>query len=143
MSRASRFLAVGIGAITLGFAGSGCMQVIAQEPAQQKVSRGQGPPPHAPAHGYRARTPQGAEVVFDRELGVYVVVDPPGAYFWGDFYYRHGSGGRWERCDRLDGAWVGIVETSLPPGLRGWNGAPRSGLPGRLRGKGPASRGSY
>ena len=56
MSRASRHLAIGIGAITLGFAGSGCTQVIVQEPAPQQVSRGHGPPPHAPAHGYRAKT---------------------------------------------------------------------------------------
>jgi len=143
MSGASRFLAVGIGAITLGVAGFGCTQVIVQEPAPQEVSRGQGPPPHAPAHGYRARTQRGVEVVFDRELGVFVVVSLPGTYFWADFYYREDSGGRWERCDRLDGAWVGIVETSLPSGLRGWNGGPRSGLPGKARGQGPASRGSY
>lgn len=143
MSSAGRNLAIAIGAVALGFAGSGCTQVIVQEPAPQQVSRGHGPPPHAPAHGYRARTPQGAEVVFDRGLGVFVVVDLPGAYYWRDWYYRQESGGRWERCDRLDGAWVGIVEASLPPGLRGWHGAPRSGLPGKSRGQGPASRGSY
>ena len=117
--------------------------MIVQEPAPQQVSRGHGPPPHAPAHGYRAKTRQGVEVVFDRELGVFIVVGLRGTYFWADFYYRQESGGRWERCDRLDGAWVGIVETSLPPGLRGWHGAPRSGLPAKARGHGPASRGDY
>lgn len=143
MSRAFRHLAICIWAITLGFAGSGCTQVIVQEPAPQKVSRGHGPPPHAPAHGYRAKTRQGVELVFDSGLGVYVVVDLPGAYFWGDFYYRQESGRRWERCDRLDGAWVGIVETSLPPGLRGKKSGSRSGPPGKSRGHGPASRGGY
>jgi len=143
MSRASRHLAVGIGAIALAFSGSGCTQLVVQEPAPHEVSRGHGPPPHAPAHGYRTKTQQGTELVFDRGLGVFVVVGLPGAYFWGDSYYRQGGGGRWERCDRLDGAWAPIVETSLPPGLRGWNGAPRSGLPGKARGQGPASRGSY
>ncbi|HEY8156536.1 MAG TPA: hypothetical protein VII72_20580 [Myxococcota bacterium] len=143
MSRAGRQLAIVIGAIALGLSGSACTQVVVQETAPQQVSRGQGPPPHAPAHGYRAKTPQGAEVVFDKGLGVYVVVGQPGAYFWGEFYYRQEGGGRWERCDRLDGDWVGIVEASLPPGLRGWHGAPRSSLPGKARGQGPASRGGY
>jgi hypothetical protein len=143
MSRASRQFAIGIGVIAIGFAGSGCTQVIVQEPAPQQVSRGHGPPSHAPAHGYRARTQQGVELVFDGDLGVFVVVGVPGSFFWADFYYRQGGGGRWERSARLDGSWIGIVEASLPPGLRGWHGAPRSGLPGRSRGQGPASRGGY
>jgi hypothetical protein len=143
MSMAGRLLALGIGAIALGVGSGGCTQVIVQEPPSLQVSRGDGPPPQAPAHGYRARTAQGVEVVFDRELGVFLVVGQRGTYFSGDFYYRQEAGGRWERSGRLDGAWVGIVETALPTGLRGWNGAPRSGLPPKARGVGPASRGSY
>jgi len=143
MSRASRHLAIAIGSIALGLAGSGCTHVSVQESAPQQVSRGHGPSPHAPAHGYRAKTQQGTEVVFDRGLGVFVVVDPPDTYFWGDSYYRQDSGGRWERSDRLDSAWVGIVETSLPPGLRGWMGAPRSGLSGKSRSRAPASPAGY
>ena len=143
MSRASRHLAIGIGAITLGFTGSGCTQVIVQEPAPQTVSRGHGPPPHAPAHGYRAKSRQGADLVFDSGLGVYVVVNLPGVYFWGDFYFREGRDGHWERCDRPDGAWVGIVDASLPPGLRGKKSGGWSGPPGKSKGHGPASRGSY
>jgi hypothetical protein len=134
-------LATGIGVIALSLAGSGCTRVIVQESVPQKVSRGDGPPSHAPAHGYRARSAQGVEMVFDSGLGVFVVLGTPGAYFWRDFYYRQDRGGRWERCDRLDGAWMGIVETSLPPGLRGWNGAPRTGLPRKARDQAPASRG--
>jgi hypothetical protein len=143
MSTAGRLLALGIGSLALGVGSGGCTQVIVQEPPPQEASRGHGPPPHAPAHGYRAKTAQGVEVVFDRELGVFVVVGVRGTYFWGDFYYRQETGGRWERSGRLDGAWVGIVEAALPPGLRGWNGAPRSGLPPKTRGQGPASRGDY
>ena len=82
-------------------------------------------------------------MAFDKGLGVFVVVGLPGAYFWRDSYYRLQSGGRWERSERLDGTWVGIVETALPPGLRGWHGTPRSGLPGKAHGHGPASRGDY
>jgi hypothetical protein len=140
MSRAGRHFAIGIGAIALGFAGSGCTQVIVQEPAPQQVSRGHGPPPHAPAHGYRAKNQQGAELVFDSGLGVYVVVDLPGVYFWSNVYYRERGKGSWERCDRLDGAWVYIAESSLPPGLRE---KAHSGPPGKAKGHGPASRGGY
>jgi hypothetical protein len=143
MSKAGRRIAIGIAALALGCAGASCTQVIVEEPAPRQVSRGDGPPPHAPAHGYRAKTRQGVEVVFDKGLGVFVVVGLSRTYFWGDLYYRQGSGERWERCDRLDGAWVGIVETSLPPGLRGWHGAPRSRLPAKARGHAPASPGGY
>lgn len=143
MSRAGRHFAIGIGAITLGFAGSGCTQVIVQEPEPQQVSRGHGPPPHAPAHGYRAKSRQGADLVFDSGLGVYVVVNLPSVYFWGDFYYREGRDRHWERCDRLDGAWVGVVEASVPPGLRGKKSGKHSGPPGKSKGHGPASRGGY
>jgi hypothetical protein len=140
MSKAGALLALGISAIALGVGSGGCTQVIVQEPPPPQASHGQGPPPHAPAHGYRAKTAQGVELVFDRELGVFLVVGLSGTYFSGDFYYRQETGGRWERSGRLDGDWVGIVETALPPGLRGWNGAPRSGLPPKTRGVGPASR---
>jgi hypothetical protein len=144
MSMAGRLLALGIGTIALGVGSVGCTQVIVQEPPPPpQASRGHGPPPHAPAHGYRAKTAQGVEVVYDRELGVFVVVGVRGTYFWGDFYYRQEAAGRWERSGRLDGAWVGIVEAALPPGLRGWKDTPRSGLPSRLRGHGPASPDGY
>lgn len=49
-----------------------------------------GPSPHAPAHGYRAETPDGVELVFRSDLYVYVLV----------------------------GAWKTISKSKLPSGLR-------------------------
>jgi hypothetical protein len=132
-------LGVAVAAISLVVAGTSCTRVIVQQPAPVEVSRGHGPPPHAPAHGYRAKNRQGAELVFDSGIGVYVVVGLPGVYFWSDLYYREARGGSWERCDRLDGAWIAVGDTSLPPGLRDKK-ASKSGPPGKARGHGPASR---
>ena len=41
--------------------------------ADDKSHRGYGPPPHAPAYGYRHHH-QGARLAFDSKLGVYVVL---------------------------------------------------------------------
>ncbi len=56
---------------------------------------GHGPPPWAPAHGYR-RNHQRAyqhrdatvDLAFDSGLGVYVVVGLPNYYYWDGFYLR-------------------------------------------------------
>lgn len=80
-------------------------------------SRGHGPPPHAPAHGYRRKTRHGVEIVYDSGLGVYVVVELPGHYYHDDKYYRK-HGGRWEISIDIDGPWTVIAEAKLPVGLR-------------------------
>ena len=130
---------IAVAVMAMAVAGSGCTQVIVAEPEPVVVSRGHGPPPHAPAHGYRAKNQQGAQLMFDSRLGVYVVLDLPGVYFWSDVYYRQAKVG-WERCDRLDGAWIAVAEPSLPPGLRGKKASSKSEPPGKARGHGPASR---
>jgi hypothetical protein len=135
MSGGARVFRIAVAAIGLTVAGSGCTQVIVQEPAPAAVWRGHGPPPHAPAHGYRAKNQQDVQLMFDSRLGVYIVLDLPGVYFWSDVYYRQAKEG-WERCDRLDGGWIAVADTSLPPGLRDKKAASR----GKARGDGPASR---
>lgn len=84
------------------------------------MSRGHGPPPHAPAHGYRAKTAQDVDVVFDTKLGVYVVVDVPGSYWVDDRYYRKGTSG-WAVSASLQGPWAVCPLGDLPKGLQ--NGA--------------------
>jgi len=76
-----------------------------------------GPPPHAPAHGYRKKMPN-HELSFDTGVGVYVVLDSPGFYFWDDFYWRLRDG-IWVRASVFDGPWLVVEEThrQLPPGL--------------------------
>ena len=83
-----------------------------------KHSRGHGPPPHAPAHGYRAKTPQGVNIVFDTQLGVYVVVDLPDRYWIDDRFFRKGSSG-WTVSASLDGPWKACATADLPKGLQG------------------------
>jgi len=98
----------------------------------------QGPPPHAPAHGYRHKYQEhGVELVYDSGLGVYVVVDFPNHFYFKGHYYRHRDS-KWEIGVRVDGPWKVVAEKSLPPGLRGkkkGKGKPEE-HPGRGRGPG-------
>ena len=75
-----------------------------------------GPPPHAPAHGYR-RKYQGVELVYDSVRGVYVVIDFPDHYYFKGHYYHLGEA-QWEVGVSLDGPWKVISYDELPKGLR-------------------------
>lgn len=75
-----------------------------------------GPPPHAPAHGYR-RKHQGAELVYDSGRGIYVVIDFPNHYYFKGHYYRLGEA-QWEVGVNLEGPWGFISYGELPKGLR-------------------------
>jgi hypothetical protein len=88
--------------------------------------RGHGPPPHAPAYGYRKKQGErhehyqkhgDVELVFDSNRGVYVVVGLPNHFFWDGVYLRV-EDGRWFASARLDGDWEPCSNDSLPPGLR-------------------------
>jgi hypothetical protein len=98
----------------------GCVHVQhhRQLPSQATVRKSHaGPPPHAPAHGYRHKQ-HGVELVFDSGIGVYVVVGHPNHYHDGKRYYRL-SGQSWQVSARLHGAWVTIASEKVPAGLRG------------------------
>jgi hypothetical protein len=75
-----------------------------------------GPPPHAPAHGYRHKQ-HGVELVYDSGRGVYVVIDFPHHYYFKGHYYRLRET-QWEVGIHIDGPWEFISEDLLPPGLR-------------------------
>jgi len=81
------------------------------------VSKGYGPPAHAPAHGYRRKHVAGMELVFDSSIGVYVVVGLSDHYYHDGYFYRL-RGGLWEMSLKLDGHWKVASEKSLPAGLR-------------------------
>jgi hypothetical protein len=86
---------------------------------RQTVVRKSGPPPHAPAHGYRHkhRSSHGdVQLVFDSGMGVYVLVDLPDHYFHGDRYFKHVKGA-WYSSVRLDRDWVVISARKIPKGL--------------------------
>ena len=93
-------------------------------------SRGHGPPPHAPAHGYRAKTHDGLELVYQSDIGVYVVVGRSDYYFHDGVIYHKDSIG-WIAGKSVDGPWTSVKEAQIPPGLR-------SDHPGKGHGQGKA-----
>lgn len=78
--------------------------------------RGNGPPSHAPAHGYRYKY-HGHDLVYDSGLNVYVVVGQPGVYFYDGIYYRYARD-HWYYTFDLNKNWrVTRGDRGLPPGL--------------------------
>jgi len=89
-----------------------------------------GPPPHAPAHGYR-HTHRGRDLVFDSSLGVYVVVGLPDLWFFDGSYFRWYRE-RWEVGVDVDGPWRAARERSVPMRLREKR-HPHGGPPGQQK----------
>ncbi len=91
-----------------------------------------GPPPHAPAHGYRHKHREnGAELAFDSRLGLYAVVG------WEDHFFSEGHFYRlvdsiWQVSVRIDGGWVTARSTALPKGL--------AAKPAKARARGKSKR---
>jgi hypothetical protein len=76
-----------------------------------------GPPPHAPAHGYRHKH-GGADLLYDKDLGVYVVLGHKTTYHDGRRFYRR-RGNIWQVCTKLgQGTWVSVSTADVPHGLR-------------------------
>lgn len=104
--------------ITLAFAGCGSSAQHRQDEvvAIQKAGR-HGPPPHAPAHGYRHKhRNDGVELVFDSGRGVYVVINYPNHYFLDGVYFRlHDSG--WFVSTSIRGEWKAAKAYQVPKGL--------------------------
>ena len=82
---------------------------------RQADNRGYGPPPHAPAHGYRQHY-NDHDFVYDSNLGVYLVVGYPDYYYLDNSYYRHSNDG-WYYSQRADRDWQAYNQDRLPPGL--------------------------
>ena len=99
-----------------GMACTGNSAVQNQQTGPSK-SRGHGPPPHAPAHGYRAKTQDGLELVFRADYGVYEVVGRDSYYYQDGVIYRQDSIG-WIIGRSVDGPWTSVSEGQIPPGLR-------------------------
>jgi hypothetical protein len=81
-----------------------------------------GPPPWAPAHGYRRKHGDhhhhdGVEIRFNSDIGLYVVVGFPGHYFDGSHYFRVSDRG-WELSVDLHRGWRYADRHQVPPGLR-------------------------
>ena len=78
-----------------------------------------GPPDHAPAHGYRKK--HGGDnviLVYDSKLKVYAVDNHRDCYYSAGQYFRI-DGSSWQFSVSIDGPWrVVKVDSDLPPGLR-------------------------
>lgn len=94
---------------------SGCVQQ-----AEPRYGAGtvyhEGPPPHAPAHGYRYQY-RNHDLRYDSSLGAYVVIGWQN-YFYNDGFYFHYLDGRWLFSARLDSNdWHQARREQLPPNL--------------------------
>jgi hypothetical protein len=94
------------------------------------------PPPHAPAHGYRAKHPQeNVDLVFDSGLGVYAVVGQPDCWWIDGVYYRWREGS-FVTGVSVAGPWVAVTVDRVPTGLRSYKVKVKEVPPGKLKGKG-------
>ncbi len=109
-----------LGALLLGavLTAAGCTHHHERWVVQAPTARKQGPPPHAPAHGYRYKHAQhGVELVFDAKLRVYVVAGHLNHYFHDGHYYRQRDG-TWQVSVDLRRGWKRLAASALPAGLR-------------------------
>lgn len=114
MVRFAGLLAALVIAVTI----EGCQGfVVAPRHGEPVVARQAGPPPHAPAHGYRHKHQSGAELRFDSDLGVYLVVGQTDVYFYDGLFVRVRSG-MWQVSATLAGPWEPKAAEWVPPGLR-------------------------
>jgi hypothetical protein len=116
-------------------------------PVVVREGGGHGPPPWAPAHGYRHKhqrayqsRPDTVDLVFDSGMGVYVVVGVPNVYYFDGVYLRVDAG-QWYRASYLDTRWSPCPAEQLPghlrenPARRGDDDHPGKGK-GKAKGKG-------
>lgn len=76
-----------------------------------------GPPPHAPAHGYRYHyRDHGVSLVFDSHLRLYLVLDFPGYYYHHGYYY-HWDDYHWLRSKHFRRGWQHFDQKHLPKKL--------------------------
>ena len=86
-----------------------------------------GPPPHAPAHGQRYKH-HDHDLIFDGELGVYVVVGLRDVWFLDDHYFRI-SGDDWQVSVGTPDRWRVVAVSAVPVRLRAKH-HPHGGPPG-------------
>jgi hypothetical protein len=113
----SYFVVVLLASAVLGI--SACSLVIHPDRTARPAigERHAGPPPDAPAPGYRYAQADGVELVFDSSLGVYVVSGHSDHYYHHGKYYRWNSGS-WEASPKISNGWRPASEKKVPPGLR-------------------------
>lgn len=77
----------------------------------------EGPPPHAPAHGYRAKH-RHHDMHYDSRLGAYVVLGYDDHFYADNYFFRYRDGG-WQFSLELDGHdWHRAYDKQVPSKLR-------------------------
>jgi hypothetical protein len=114
-------LAAVIAALALGSQSCGSSKraggvVVVQGETAPPVAKRPGPPPHAPAHGYRHQHPDGVDLVYDAPRGVYVVQRHSKCY-WRDGHYYRQKGTRWEMSGSIRGPWGWVGVHTVPSSL--------------------------
>jgi len=125
----TRLLSVTLASALL-FASSAC--IVIDAPQRVTHDEGGGPPPHAPAHGYRHKH-HGRDLVFDRELGVYVVVGLRDVWFLDGSYFRV-SGENWEVSVGTPDHWR-VASVEIVPARLKTKRHPHGGPPGQAKKK--------
>jgi hypothetical protein len=104
-------LALASGLVILSSCG-GTVVVGRRAPSHPPVVVKSGPPPHAPAHGYRHKHGR-VVLVYDAGIDVYVVEGHKGYYYCRDRFYRV-RGGNWQASFDFGGPWRTVPDTHLP-----------------------------
>lgn len=86
-------------------------------PVEKQQHRKKGPPPHAPAHGYR-HNHQGHDLDYDAKIGAYIVINVPDTYFHNNMYIRLSTDGRWMVSANLNNGWRVETGTEIPHRLK-------------------------
>ncbi|MFH2093490.1 MAG: hypothetical protein ABIJ31_14115 [Pseudomonadota bacterium] len=79
-----------------------------------------GPPPHAPAHGYRHKNQHGHEMEYNSDAGAYVVLNLPETYFGNNLYIRVSADGTWMVSATLEGGWRIALGHEVPLQLKAY-----------------------
>jgi hypothetical protein len=110
--------AIGVAVVAMVCAVSACKSRVRYASTGTTVSgKAPGPPPHAPAHGYRHKQANGAVLVYESKLGLYVVSGRNNYYYNNKSYYRSTSSG-WQVAVKLDGPWKSVSTKKIPRGLQ-------------------------
>ena len=118
MVRTARLLLIAILFATC-IAAFGCSRTVVYKdsPEQTVEADKPGPPPHAPAHGYRHKHADGVVLIYETSIGVYVVSGYSQVYFHGAYFYRLHKN-RWQTSRHIAGPWHKSNVKKLPQGLR-------------------------
>ena len=98
----------------------GCTRTVdfskAPPPEGKALADKSGPPPHAPAHGYRHKHPDGVVLVYEAGIGVYFVSGYTDIYYHKQWFYRlHRHS--WHSSRHVDGPWQRTIVKHVPSGL--------------------------